>query len=99
MPDLPLVNAFHLPSRRVSRRWTRSGTNLVIFLETLCRQTSLLWCEIKINKMYPEKIINIRKFCPTAIGCYYWNIPLSTREKTTKKLFKRALFNYYLAQY
>ena len=44
--------------------------------------------------------INIRKFCPTVIGCYYWNdIPLSIREKTTKKSFKRALFNYYLAQY
>ena len=26
--------------------------------------------------------INLRKFCPTVIGCYYWNdIPLSTREK------------------
>ena len=38
--------------------------------------------------------------CPTVIGCCYWNdIPLSIREKTTKKLFKRALFNYYLAQY
>ena len=34
------------------------------------------------------------------IGCYYWNdIPLSIRDQTTKKLFKRALFNYYLAQY
>ena len=44
--------------------------------------------------------INLRKFCPTVIGCYYWNdISLSIREKTTKKLFKRALFNYYLAQY
>ena len=44
--------------------------------------------------------INLRKFCPTVIGCYYWNdIPLSIREKTTKKLFERALFNYYLAQY
>ena len=44
--------------------------------------------------------INLRKFCPTVIGCYYWNdIPLSILEKTTKKLFKRALFNYYLAQY
>ena len=38
--------------------------------------------------------------CPTVLGCCYWNdIPLSIREKTTKKLFKRALFNYYLAQY
>ena len=45
-------------------------------------------------------ILMLRKFCPTVIGCYYWNaIPLSIREKTTKKLFKRALFKYYLAQY
>ena len=33
--------------------------------------------------------INIRKFCPTVIGCYYWNdIPLSIREKTTKNWLK-----------
>ena len=33
--------------------------------------------------------INIRKFCPTVIGCYYWNdIPLSIREKTTKNCLK-----------
>ena len=46
--------------------------------------------------------INIRNFCPTVIGCYYWyiiDIPLSIREKTTKKLFKRRPFTYYLAQY
>ena len=32
MPDLRLGNVFQLPSRRISRRWTRSGTNLVIIL-------------------------------------------------------------------
>ena len=32
--------------------------------------------------------INIRKFFPTVIGCYYWNdIPISIREKPTKNLF------------
>ena len=31
MPDLRLGNVFQLPSRRISRRWTRSGTNLVSF--------------------------------------------------------------------
>ena len=37
--------------------------------------------------------INIRKFFPTIIGCYYWNdIPISIRQKPTKQLFKRALF-------
>ena len=35
--------------------------------------------------------INIRKFCPTILGCYYWNdIPLSIRNKPTKKLFKKS---------
>ena len=44
--------------------------------------------------------INIRKFCPTVIGCYYWNdIPLSIRNKPTRKLFKKALYHYYFAQY
>ena len=28
--------------------------------------------------------INIRKFCPTIIGKYYWNIPLSIRLKSSK---------------
>ena len=52
------------------------------------------------NKSFSSFRINIRKFCPTVIECYYWNdIPLSIREQTTKKLFKIALFNYYLAQY
>ena len=50
MPDLRLGNVFQLPSRRISRRWTRSGTNLVIFLEALCAQTNLFWREMK--KMY-----------------------------------------------
>ena len=45
---------FQLPSRRISRRWTRSGTNLVIFLEVLCVQANLFWREMKINKMYTE---------------------------------------------
>ena len=31
MPDLRLSNVFQLPCRRISRRWTRRGTNLVIF--------------------------------------------------------------------
>ena len=54
MPDLRLGNAFQLPSRRISGRWTRNGTNLVIFLEALCAQTNLFWREMKINKTYTE---------------------------------------------
>ena len=52
MPDLRLGNVFQLPSRLISRRWTRSGTNLVIFLEALCAQTNLFWREMKISNMY-----------------------------------------------
>ena len=52
MSDLRLGNVFQLPSRRISRRWTRSGTNLVIFLGALCAQTNLFWREMKIKKMY-----------------------------------------------
>ena len=52
MPDLRLGNVFQLPSRRISRRWTRRGTNLVIFLGALCAQTNLFRREMKIKKMY-----------------------------------------------
>ena len=43
-----------LQSRRISRRWTRCGTNVVIFLEALYAKTNLFWLEMKINKMYTE---------------------------------------------
>ena len=46
MPDLRFGNVFQLPSRRISRRWARSGTNLVIFLEAFSAQTNLFWHEI-----------------------------------------------------
>ena len=48
----------------------------------------------------PHSRINIRKFCPTVIGKYYWNdLPLFIRDKSSKVLFKKALFKYYFAQY
>ena len=45
--------------------------------------------------------VNIRKFFPTVIGCYYCiDISLSIRERPIKKkLFKRALLSHYLSQY
>ena len=52
MLDLRLGKVSQLPSRRISRRWNRSGTNLVIFLEALCAQTNLFWRKMKIKKMY-----------------------------------------------
>ena len=42
---------------------------------------------------------NIRKFCPSVIGTYYWNdIPQSIPNRSSKQLFKRALQQYYFAQ-
>ena len=41
--------------------------------------------------------INIRKFCSTILGCYYWNdIPLSIRNKPTGKLFKKYFTSFIL---
>ena len=48
----------------------------------------------------PHSRINIRTFCPTVIGKYYWNdLLLSIRNKSSKIMFKKALKKYYLAQY
>ena len=50
--------------------------------------------------LIPFSRINIRKFCPTVIGKYYWNaLPLCIRDLTTKTAFKKALRKYYLAQH
>ena len=46
------ADVFQPPNRRISRRWTRNGTNVVIFLEALYSQTNLFWREMKIKKMY-----------------------------------------------
>ena len=64
MPDLRLGNVFHLPSRRISRRWTRRGTNLVIFLEAFCAQTNLFWREMKINNIYYIDTSVLLKYIP-----------------------------------
>ena len=50
--------------------------------------------------LIPFSRINMRKFCPTVIGKYYWNaLPVCIRDLTTKTSFKEALCKYYLAQY
>ena len=39
------------------------------------------------------------RFFPTIISWYYWNdFPISLREKTIIKLFKRAIFKYFFSQ-
>ena len=63
MPDLRLGNVFQLPSRRIFRRWTPSGTNLVIFLEAICAQTNLFWREMKIKKIYLKSNTRQEDFC------------------------------------
>ena len=43
---------------------------------------------------------NLRRFCPSIIGSFLWNdIPQSIRDKPSKKMFKKALLRWYLAQY
>ena len=43
---------------------------------------------------------NLRRFCPRIIGSFFWNDILQfIREKPSKKLFRKALLRWYLAQY
>ena len=49
--------------------------------------------------LIPFSRINMRKFCPTVIGKYYWNaLPVCIRDLTTKTSFRKALRKYDLAQ-
>ena len=42
----------------------------------------------------------LRRFCPSIIGSFFWNdIPQSIRDKPSKKMFRKALLRWYLAQY
>ena len=48
----------------------------------------------------PSFRINLRRFCPSIIGSFFWNdIPQSIRDKPSKKMFSKALIRWYLAQY
>ena len=43
---------------------------------------------------------NLRRFCPSTIGSFFWNvIPQFIRDKLSKKMFKKVLLRWYLAQY
>ena len=43
---------------------------------------------------------NLRRFCPSIIGSFFWNdIPQSIRDKPPKKMFKKALLRWYLYLY
>ena len=48
----------------------------------------------------PSFRTNLRRFSPTIIGCFFWNhIPHFIRDKPSKKIFRKALLRWYLAQY
>lgn len=43
---------------------------------------------------------NLRRFCPSVIGTYFWNdITLEIRHKPSKNVFKKACKYYYVVQY
>ena len=58
-------------------------------LSLVCEQHNYATRSASLQHLNPESFrINIRKFCPTILGCYYWNdIPLSIRNQPTRKLF------------
>ena len=48
----------------------------------------------------PSFRTNLRRFFPSIIGCFFWNnIPDFIRDKPSKKLCRKALLRWYLAQY
>ena len=48
----------------------------------------------------PSFRTNLRRFCPSIIGSFFWNdIPQFIRDKPSKKMFRKALSRWYLAQY
>ena len=48
----------------------------------------------------PLFLTNLRRFCPSIIGGFFWNnILQSVRNKPSKKMFRKALLCWYLAQY
>ena len=47
----------------------------------------------------PSFRTNLRRFCPSIIGSFFWNdIPQFIWDKPTKKMFRKALSRWYLAQ-
>ena len=96
LPDIVKLNTCQLIYDHLVDKKPSNFTSALVF-----EQYNYDTRSASLQHLNPSSLrINILKFSPTVIGCYYWNdIPLSIREKTTKKSFKRALFKYYLAQY
>ena len=77
----------------------KKSSNLYLFL--VSEQHNYATRSASLQHLNPESFrINIRKFCATILGCYYWSdISLSIRNKPTRKLFRETLDQFYFAQY
>ena len=60
----------------------------------LSDQHSYTTRKVSSDQLYiPFFRTNIKKFCPTIIGRYFWNdLPASIRSRPTKKLFRQLCF-------
>ena len=74
---------------------------IIIYPWCMTEQLSYLTRSAANEKLSIEHYTtNLRKFCPAVIGKYIWNnIPLSIRSKSPKKVFKKYLQRFFLAQY
>ena len=49
---------------------------------------------------YPHFELVFANFAPAVIATFFWNdIPQFIRDKTSRKIFRKALLRWYLAQY
>jgi len=73
-----------VPSARIS-----DETFVCVTLSLVSEQHNYTTRSASLQHLNPGfSRINIRKFCPTVIGCYYWNdLPLSIRNLATRKRF------------
>ena len=58
-------------------------------------------CSASSNQVViPSFRTYLRRFCPSVIGRFFWNsIPQLIRDQPFKKMFRKALLHWYLAQY
>jgi len=77
--------------------------NYTLSLVSVSEQHNYATRSASLQHLHPSfSRINIKKFCPTVIGCYYWNdLPLSIHTVTWQQenILKKALYQYYFAQY
>ena len=84
---------------KIDETWTLKlrGTCQLLYDHILDKTRQILLCLLCLRSMIIIRI-NVRRFCPTVIGCYYWNdIPMSMREKPTRKLLKCSFYVLFLS--